>query len=50
MNITGSHKQGVTSVSIEANDKFSILEGVDGLLDTSYTIPVGSEIHEVIRD
>nr|DAQ93982.1 MAG TPA: tail protein [Caudoviricetes sp.] len=49
-NITSSHKQGETNVSVEASDKFSILEGADGLLDTSYTIPVGSEIHEVIRD
>lgn len=49
-NISSSHEQGNTNVSIEASDKFSILEGADGLIDTSYTIPVGSEIHEVIRD
>ena len=49
-NISASHEQGNTNVSVEASDKFSILEGADGLLDTSYTIPVGSEIHEVIRD
>lgn len=48
--INASHKQGETSVAVEASDKFSILEGADGLLETSYTIPVGSEIHEVIRD
>lgn len=49
-NISASHEQGNTNVTVEASDKFSILEGADGLLDTSYTIPVGSEIHEVIRD
>lgn len=48
--ISSTHKQGETNVAVEMSDKFSILEGSDGLLDTSYTIPVGSEIHEVIRD
>ena len=48
--INASHKQGETSVAVEASYKFSILEGADGLLETSYTIPVGSEIHEAIRD
>lgn len=48
--INSTHKQGETNVAVEMSDKFSILEGSDGLLDTSYTIPVGSEIHEVIRD
>lgn len=48
--INATHQQGDNNVSVELSDKFSILEGSDGLLDTSYTIPVGSEIQEVITD
>lgn len=48
--INATHQQGDNNVSVELGDKFSILEGSDSLLDTSYTIPVGSEIQEVIND
>jgi hypothetical protein len=49
-NISATRQQGQNAVSVEASDKFSILEGADGTLETSYSVPVGMEISEIIRD
>lgn len=49
-NIFSTNGQGDTNVNIEAADKFSLLEGSAGVLETSYTIPVGSNIKKVIGD
>lgn len=49
-NISSTNGQGDTNVNIEMSDKFSLLEGSTGVLETSYTIPVGSDIKKVIQD
>lgn len=48
--ISTSHGAGEKTVSIELNDKFSILEGKAGTFETSYLIDVGNEIESVIDD
>lgn len=45
-----SHSVGVKQVDVELGDKFSDLEGASGTLETTYTIPPGMVIEEVIRD
>lgn len=45
-----SHTATDKTLSLELGDKFSILEGADGTLETSYTIPVGMGIDEVINN
>lgn len=42
-----SSSQSVVQVS--ANDKFSLFENKTGVLDTSYEIPAGSDIEEIIQ-
>ena len=48
--ISPSHEPGTTNVSVELSDKFAVLEGATGTLETSYTVPVGNDIQEVIQD
>ena len=44
-NLTTSER----SVQVSAKDKFSLFEGKTGTLETTYEIPVGSEIEQVIK-
>lgn len=48
--ISTTYQQGIETVSIETGDKFAVLEGKNGTLDTSYSIPVGMDIYEAITD
>lgn len=48
--ISPSHEPGTTNVSVELSDKFAVLEGATGTFETSYTVPVGNDIQEVIQD
>lgn len=48
--ISPTHEPGTTNVSLELSDKFSILEGAIGTLETSYVIPIDSEVQNVIND
>lgn len=45
-----AHEPGNKAVSMELSDKFSVLEGKSGTLETSYLIDVGVEAEDVIRD
>lgn len=38
------------TLSIQMGDKFSVLEGKSGTLETTYEIPVGSDIQSIIKD
>ena len=49
-NINSVYQQGTASITVEASDKFFALENGAGVLDTTYTIPVGSDIKSVITD
>lgn len=44
------HGVGDKTVSVELSDKFATLEGSQGTLETTYTIPPDMEIEEIIRD
>lgn len=45
-----SHSVGQKSVNIEMGDKFSVLDGAMGTLDSSYTIPPSMQIYKVVKD
>lgn len=45
-----THEPGNNAVSMELSDKFSVLEGKSGTLETSFLIDVGVEAEDVIRD
>lgn len=49
-NINSVYQQGTASIAVEASDKFFALENGAGALDTTYSIPVGSDIRSVITD
>ncbi len=49
-NISSTYQQGVATVSIEANDKFFVLENGVGVLDSTYSIPVGSDVESVVTE
>ena len=49
-NVNSTYQQGVASIAVEASDKFFALENGVGALDTTYSIPVGSDIRSVITD
>ena len=49
-NISATHEPGVQNVSLELNDKFAILEGKQGTLETSYEIEPGNIIENVVSD
>lgn len=49
-NATPTHEPGERSVSLELSDKFSLFEGASGTLEMSYTIPVGTDIEEALKD
>lgn len=49
-NIAPSHSPNSKNVSLELEDKFSILEGKEGTLRSSYTIAPGRLIQEVIQE
>lgn len=49
-NINPSHSSGEQTVSVELSDKFALLEGASGTLETSYSIPVGNDIREIIEN
>lgn len=48
--ISPSHEPGTTNVGVELSDKFAVLEGATGTFETSYTVPVGNDVQEVIQD
>lgn len=45
-----TYSEGETAVSITASDKFSLFENKTGTLETSYEIPVGTEIEPLIKN
>ena len=47
--LTPSESVDSQTVSVQAGDKFSIFEGKAGTLETSYEIPVGTDIEGAIR-
>lgn len=49
-NIECTRGVGEKNVKIELGDKFATLEGAPATLETSYTIPVGTEIEGIIKD
>ena len=46
---TASHSQGQEQVQIEASDKFALFENKTGTLETTYEIPVGTDIQSAIE-
>lgn len=48
--VSTTHEPENKTVSLELSDKFSILEGKSGTLESSYIIDVGSEAEDVIKD
>ena len=49
-NINCSRGVGEKNVTVELGDKFATLEGAASTLETSYTIPVGTDIESIIKD
>lgn len=47
--LTPSESPDSQTVAIQTGDKFSIFEGKTGTLETSYEIPVGTDIEDAIR-
>lgn len=47
---TPRYSSGEYVVAISASDKFSLFEGKTGTIDSSYEIPAGTLIEDVIRD
>ena len=48
--IAPSHEPQQKNVSIELSDKFAIFESGSGILEMSYTIPVGTDVEQAIKD
>lgn len=48
-NITPSHDPTSKNVSLELSDKFAVFESGKGVLEMTYTIPVGADIEETLN-
>ena len=48
--VKSSNKAGQRTVSVECSDKFKLLEGSSGRLTSTYVVPAGVLIKEVVPD
>jgi len=48
-NLSPKHSNSETIIEVSASDKFCLFENKTGTLETTYEIPVGSDIEEIIK-